>query len=83
MNELACSWNELRRRGKEFVDLAPTTHQFEELDGLWKGFVLGYLNLEGATESERYQSVLLLQILARKMFEQELRLEREQLLTST
>lgn len=78
MNELACTWPELKQRAKEFTDLAPTATTLEELDGLWSGIALGYLNLEGATDNEQYQAVLLLQVLGREKLKHEIRLEKEQ-----
>lgn len=74
-NALACTWPELRQRGKEFCDFAPTATSHEELDGLWSGFALGYLNLEKATPSEQHQAVLLLQILGREKIKHEVRLD--------
>jgi len=74
-NPLACTWNELRQRGKEFCDLAPSATSQEELDGLWSGFAFGYLNLEGANDREQYQAVLLMQILGREKLKHEIRLE--------
>lgn len=75
-NPLACTWPELQRRGKEFVDMAPTAKTFAELDGLWSGVAYGYLHLEGATKNEQLQAVYLLSILGRERIKHDVRLER-------
>jgi hypothetical protein len=46
MSTLECTWDELKRRAKEFHELAPTATTHDELDQLWKMFGLSYLNAD-------------------------------------
>lgn len=73
-NELACSFEDFKRRGKEFIDMAPTATTIEELDQLWKMIALSYLNMDGRDDGERHQAAMLLRILAREMIRHEVRL---------
>lgn len=73
-NELACSFEEYRRRGKQFVDMLPQVKNLTELDSIWKMVALSYLNLDGHTDQEQHQAVLLLQILARESILREVQL---------
>jgi len=74
-NELACTWSEFQKRGKEFIDVLPSIEEMDELEGAWDAIAYGYLNLTGNTEQELHQAALLLQILGRKKLEKEIQIQ--------
>lgn len=70
-NELSCTFEELKRMSKEFVDAVPTLN-LEELDNAWKCFSLGYLNMH--EEMWKTSALILFKMMSRKYFEREFEL---------
>lgn len=70
-NELSCTWEDLQKRGKEFIDFLPTCSDIRELDSAWKMVALSYLNMQRDDGINTYQAEILLKILGKEFFNKE------------
>lgn len=64
---VACTWEEFKRMGKEFLDLLPCSTE-DQAEAGYKALGLAYIGLDG-TDMEVHQAAMLLRILGRKKIE--------------
>jgi len=81
MATIEVTFDEFRKMGKQFLDLInePVQQQPEHGDAVenaWKCFALAYLGLKDMTASEEIQAPILLNLIGRKKFEFEFKINR-------